>query len=107
MRDHGVASDLNVYLGNHPDTPRHNGKDDTSYAGAIGQVGLIADRLFTDGVGDVLGGWRGWSVSIAMMIYSGKGRLTEGLLDGAGAGHAHGHLTRYGGIGADARRVIK
>lgn len=50
MRDHWVASDLYVYLGNHPNTPRHNGKDDTSYAGAIGQVGLIADRLFTDGV---------------------------------------------------------
>lgn len=50
MRDHWVASDLYVYLGYHPDTPRHNGKDDTSYAGAICQVRLIADRLFTDGV---------------------------------------------------------
>lgn len=50
MRDDWIASDLYVYLGNHPDTPRHNSKDDTSYAGAIGQVRLIADRLFADGV---------------------------------------------------------
>lgn len=105
MRDHWVASDLYVYLGYHPDTPRHNGKDDTSYAGAICQVRLIADRLFTDGVGDVLRGWR--VLSVYPLSDSGKVRLTEGLLDCAAARHAHGHFTRYGGIAADARRVIE
>lgn len=46
-------------------------------------------------------------MSVYALSDSGKVGLTEGLLDCAAARHAHGHFTRYGGIAADARRVIE